>query len=83
MEAHIKVKIDLKIINLHKKQVALWDLVLQARLHFNLSYLPKNSNVTDLFWKSFPHTHSDFFFFTVVGNKKDYRPPEGWDIISL
>ena len=41
MEAHIKVKIDLKIINLHKKQVALWDLVLQARLHFNLSYLPK------------------------------------------
>ena len=49
MEAHIKVKIDLKIINLHKKQVALWDLVLQERLHFNLSYLPKNSNVTDLF----------------------------------
>lgn len=49
MEAHIKVKINLKIINLHKRQVALWDLVLQARFHFNLSYLPKNSNVTDLF----------------------------------
>lgn len=49
MEAHIKVKISLKIINLHKRQMVLWDSVLQARFHFNLSYLPKNSNVTDLF----------------------------------